>query len=115
LETKHEPLQMPNMGQRGKGPKRWVRTGNKFGPKGKALVEASGMMCSAYCLHTRAILKVRTVLLWKKWKLLSLLDTACLYFYVVPIGPPLWSSGQSSWLQIRRPGFDSRHYQKKEK
>jgi hypothetical protein len=27
--------------------------------------------------------------------------------------PPLWSSGQSSWRQIRRPGFDSRHYQKK--
>jgi hypothetical protein len=27
--------------------------------------------------------------------------------------PPLWSSGQTSWLQIRRPGFDSRHYQKK--
>jgi hypothetical protein len=27
--------------------------------------------------------------------------------------PPLWSSGQSSWLQIRWPGFDSRHYQKK--
>jgi hypothetical protein len=27
--------------------------------------------------------------------------------------PPLWSSGQSSWLQIRRSGFDSRHYQKK--
>jgi hypothetical protein len=27
--------------------------------------------------------------------------------------PPLWSSGQSSWLQIRRPGFDSWHYQKK--
>jgi hypothetical protein len=27
--------------------------------------------------------------------------------------PPLWSSGRSSWLQIRRPGFDSRHYQKK--
>jgi hypothetical protein len=23
------------------------------------------------------------------------------------------SSGQSSWLQIRRSGFDSRHYQKK--
>jgi hypothetical protein len=28
-------------------------------------------------------------------------------------GPPLWSSGQSSWLQIRRPGFDSRHYKKR--
>jgi hypothetical protein len=27
--------------------------------------------------------------------------------------PPLWSSDQSSWIQIRRPGFDSRHYQKK--
>jgi hypothetical protein len=24
---------------------------------------------------------------------------------------PLWSSGQSSWLQIRMPGFNSRHYQ----
>jgi hypothetical protein len=30
---------------------------------------------------------------------------------VVIDGPPLWSSGQSSWLQIRRPGFDFRHYQ----
>jgi hypothetical protein len=29
------------------------------------------------------------------------------------IRPPLWSSGQSSWLQIRRPGFEFRHYQKK--
>jgi hypothetical protein len=24
---------------------------------------------------------------------------------------PLWSSGQSSWLQIQRSGFDSRRYQ----
>jgi hypothetical protein len=29
------------------------------------------------------------------------------------INGPLWSSGQSFWLQIRRPGFDSRHYRKK--
>jgi hypothetical protein len=29
--------------------------------------------------------------------------------------PPLWSSGLSSWLQIRRPGFDSQQYQKKKK
>jgi hypothetical protein len=28
-------------------------------------------------------------------------------------GPPLWSSGQSSWLQIRRPGFDSGTTRKK--
>jgi hypothetical protein len=27
--------------------------------------------------------------------------------------PPLWSSDQCSWLQIRRPGFDSLHYQEK--
>jgi hypothetical protein len=33
--------------------------------------------------------------------------------YVEESRPPLWSSGQSSWLQIRRPGFDSRHYHKK--
>jgi hypothetical protein len=33
--------------------------------------------------------------------------------YSIGDRPPLWSSGQSSWLQIRRPGFDSRHYQKK--
>jgi hypothetical protein len=31
----------------------------------------------------------------------------------VLLSSPLWSSGQSSWLQIRRAGFDSRHYQKK--
>jgi hypothetical protein len=24
---------------------------------------------------------------------------------------PLWASGQSSWLQIQRPGFDFRRYQ----
>jgi hypothetical protein len=27
--------------------------------------------------------------------------------YVEESRPPLWSSGQSSWLQVRRPGFDS--------
>jgi hypothetical protein len=35
-----------------------------------------------------------------------------IFMYVI-LWPPLWSSGQSSWLQIRRPGFDSRHYQRK--
>jgi hypothetical protein len=25
--------------------------------------------------------------------------------------PPLWSSGQSSWLKIEKPGFDYRHCQ----
>jgi hypothetical protein len=27
------------------------------------------------------------------------------------LGPPLWSSGQSSWLQIKRSRFYSWHYQ----
>jgi hypothetical protein len=35
------------------------------------------------------------------------------HFSIPSRWPPLWSSGQSSWLQIRRPGFDSRDYQKK--
>jgi hypothetical protein len=39
----------------------------------------------------------------------------CSYFLLlINQRPPLWSSGQSSWLQIRRHGFDSRHYQKKQ-
>jgi hypothetical protein len=29
----------------------------------------------------------------------------------VDSGPRLWSSSQSSWLQIQRSGFDSRRYQ----
>jgi hypothetical protein len=31
--------------------------------------------------------------------------------YVEGSRPPLWSSGQSSWLQIQRTGFDCRSYQ----
>jgi hypothetical protein len=27
------------------------------------------------------------------------------------MGPPLWSSGQSSWLQVQRSVFDFRRYQ----
>jgi hypothetical protein len=43
----------------------------------------------------------------------SLLLLLLLLLLLYKSGPPLWSSGLSSWLQIRRPGFDSRHYQKK--
>jgi hypothetical protein len=35
----------------------------------------------------------------------------CIFEHYVFIGSPLWSSGHSSWLQIQRPGFDSRRYQ----
>jgi hypothetical protein len=27
------------------------------------------------------------------------------------MGPPLWSSGHSSWLQVQRSGLDSQTYQ----
>jgi hypothetical protein len=33
------------------------------------------------------------------------------YIYVEESRPPLWSSGQSFWLQIQMPGFDYRRYQ----
>jgi hypothetical protein len=33
------------------------------------------------------------------------------HFYNQAFGLPMWSSGQSSWLQIQRSRFDSRHYQ----
>jgi hypothetical protein len=36
----------------------------------------------------------------------------CVHFYII-LRSPLWSGGQSSWLQIQRSGFDSRHYQEK--
>jgi hypothetical protein len=34
-----------------------------------------------------------------------------IYIDVEESRPPLWPSGLSSWLQIQRPGFYSRHYQ----
>jgi hypothetical protein len=34
-----------------------------------------------------------------------------IYFVCMKVWPPLWSSSQSSWLQIQRSGFDFRHYQ----
>jgi hypothetical protein len=33
------------------------------------------------------------------------------YLFRDYVGPPLLSSGQSSWLQIQRSGFDSQRYQ----
>jgi hypothetical protein len=46
---------------------------------------------------------------------MAVLLLLCLTFTesFIYVRPPLWSSGQSSWLQIRRPGFDSWQYQKK--
>jgi hypothetical protein len=35
----------------------------------------------------------------------------CLYMQLLQVGPPLWSSGQSSWVHIQRSWFYSRRYQ----
>jgi hypothetical protein len=43
--------------------------------------------------------------------LLIFCTVASLSFLTYLILPPLWSSGQSFWLQIQRSGFDSRPYQ----
>jgi hypothetical protein len=38
-------------------------------------------------------------------------NESLLFIFLPNLGPPLWSSGQSSWLQIHRSGFDSLRYQ----
>jgi hypothetical protein len=45
--------------------------------------------------------------------ILSKRSHTCLKFLsvIALTRPPLWSSGQSFWLQIQRSGFDSWHYQ----
>jgi hypothetical protein len=35
----------------------------------------------------------------------------CFVYVIMEIRPPLWSTGQSSWLQTHRSGFNSRRYQ----
>jgi hypothetical protein len=50
---------------------------------------------------------------FKKVTACSLKNQSIIYPGMDVNGPPLWSSGQSSWLQIRRPGVPSQHYQKK--
>jgi hypothetical protein len=45
------------------------------------------------------------------WLLPSTSFTSRFPITVISLGPPLWSSDQSSWLQIQWSGFDSRRYQ----
>jgi hypothetical protein len=45
--------------------------------------------------------------------LLKIINSISLFKSTCIQRPPPWSSGQNYWLQTRRPGFDSRHYQKK--
>jgi hypothetical protein len=48
---------------------------------------------------------------WYSGKGQSVSPLSSLLLCMGTLEPPLWSSGQSSWLQIQRSGFDSRHYQ----
>jgi hypothetical protein len=52
------------------------------------------------CAHTYVVVQY-----------LSLPLCTCIYVCVPHIWPPLWSTGQSSWLQIQTSGFDYRRYQ----
>jgi hypothetical protein len=64
-----------------------------------------------HCCHNACRVQLYT---GKKHKIkmtygnVTLQQLICLY---TKLRPPLWSSGQSSCLQIQRSGFDSRRYQ----
>jgi hypothetical protein len=49
---------------------------------------------------------------WKKLFYMSIQVSSFVFlFHIIRFGPPLWSSGQSSWLQIQRSRFDCQRYQ----
>jgi hypothetical protein len=56
-------------------------------------------------------LQIITANLWSA-SLVSVVEEKSKFCYAsFFVGPPLWSSRQSSWLQIQRSGFNSRRYQ----
>jgi hypothetical protein len=59
--------------------------------KGFTSVRRHPLKCIALALHVRRI--------------------AIKYVSIATFWPPLWSSGQSSWLQVQRSALDSRRYQ----
>jgi hypothetical protein len=76
----------------------------------KTLLIQSNFKCVAYSCWFRCIMDYQRK---RVMRTMSLRNLKLLKMLFQLQRPPLWSSGQSSWLQIRRPGFDSRHYQKK--
>jgi hypothetical protein len=62
------------------------------------------------CLLTNCCADMNTAA--KCWSILPK-GTYIIWMFGWKCWPPLWSSGQSSWLQIRRPGFYSWYCQKK--
>jgi hypothetical protein len=77
----------------------WTRTWNKA-------IHLNG------CLSSENTSCIHCTVEYMKADVLALLQLN-LWTINIQNRPPLWSSGQRSWLQIQRPGFDSRHWQKK--
>jgi hypothetical protein len=72
----------------------------------KALV--SGPIRFKWTWGKYASVQLGTVIKERRKSTLILDDVRNVLITLLPSnGPPLWSSGQSSWLQIRRPWFDS--------
>jgi hypothetical protein len=66
---------------------------------------------------TYSIALIPTIVSFIYWVIIIEILTPCCYnihvFFLVSLNlwwPPLWSSGQSSWLHIQRSGIDSRRY-----
>jgi hypothetical protein len=79
------------------------------------IVNCHSCFCASYCHHSGLTECSELFVISQASQKNVMFVSWVMYFsqYLTPLRPPLWSSGQSSWLQIRRPGFDSRHYQKK--
>jgi hypothetical protein len=72
---------------------------------------------AAFRIKTAALITLDSTVIW----ILEPMGIAIIFcsYYLLAIifcsyylqGPPLWSSGRRSWLQIKRSWFDSRRYQ----
>jgi hypothetical protein len=73
----------------------------------------SGMSKIAKSARTDINIWVETVM--KKVACIIVWQVRAMHFHIIyritHTRSPLWSGGQSSWLQIQRSGFDSRRYQ----
>jgi hypothetical protein len=99
----------------------WIISWLSSVPKGKFLLRPLRLERSLVN-HFQFIFSPKNIAFWQHkihHKLVNILRikycwlTNIYYYHLFQFRPPLWSNGQSSLLQIRRPGFDSRHYQKK--
>jgi hypothetical protein len=68
------------------------------------------MPCNYDRIYNRMLLMFQRNILIPS-SLLKILQSYAFYLLSLFFGPPLWSIGQCSWLQLQRYGFDSRRYQ----